>query len=79
MYHRWSHPRLKRMRARERAVDRVLTKLEGIARVTRGKTLVMLVLPDWLARVVYLAGYQIGEAHHCKGGIFWHSICVRGV
>ena len=66
------------MRAKEREVDRVLTKLEGIACVTRGKTLVMMVLSDWLARVVLLAGYQVGEAHHCKGGIFWHSIRVRG-
>lgn len=66
------------MRAKEREVDRLLTKLEGIACTTSQHVLV-LVLPDWLARVVRLAGYRIGQQNYCKDGLFWHKITVRGV
>ena len=67
--HYYSSKSLKRLRDKERQLDRLLTKLE-----TLGQNFAMLVLSSWLVEALRHAGYRVGQRHHCKDGIYWYYI-----
>ena len=70
--HYYSSKRLKRLRDKERQLDRLLTKLETVERSG-----VELVLPEWMVRSLRHAGYKVGRRNHCRDGIYWWAVRWR--
>jgi hypothetical protein len=61
------------MRAKERMVDRILTKLETMKHAGEENGTLM-VLPDWMADLIDKVGFRVGRRHHCKEGLWWYWI-----
>jgi hypothetical protein len=68
--HYWSSPKLKRLAATQRELDKLLTKLETTPLPLQ------LVLGAVMVHCLGAAGYSVTTRNHCKDGVYWYTITI---